>query len=81
MPDVMFFSVTYEDAKRARPVLEQQRFNWIHLVDDKQFCKWIDSTGYPLTLVVDKSGVIVHIEHGTSPVQREVLKKKIQEVR
>lgn len=81
MPDVMFFSATYEDAKRARPVLEQQRFNWIHLVGDKQFCKWIDSTGYPLTLVVDKSGVIVHIEHGTSPVQREVLKKKIQEAR
>jgi hypothetical protein len=40
----------------------------------------IDETGYPQTIVVDKSGTISHIEHGTSPLQRETLKQKIQEV-
>lgn len=37
MPDVMFFSSTYEDAEKAKPVLEQQKFNWIPLINDKQF--------------------------------------------
>jgi hypothetical protein len=81
MPDVMFFSATYEDAATARPVLEKVGFNWIPIVNDTQFREWIDSRGYPLTIVVDKTGVITHIEHGTSPLQREVLKRKIQDVR
>lgn len=80
MPDVMFFSSTFEDAATARPVLEKQGFSWIPLVGDTQFKEWIDETGYPLTIVVDKSGIISHIEHGTSPLQRETLKQKIQEV-
>jgi thiol-disulfide isomerase/thioredoxin len=81
MPDVMFFSATNEDAATARPVLEKVGFNWIPIVNDTQFREWIDSRGYPLTIVVDKTGVITHIEHGTSPLQREVLKRKIQDVR
>jgi thiol-disulfide isomerase/thioredoxin len=81
MPDVMFFSATYEDANTARPVIEKQGFNWIPIVNDTQFKEWIDSTGYPLTIVVDKKGIITHIEHGTSPIQREEMRKKIEEVR
>jgi thiol-disulfide isomerase/thioredoxin len=78
MPQVMFFSATYETAEKARPVLESKGFNWIHLVGDTQFNQWIDTTGYPLTIVVNKEGIITHVEHGTSPVQREELKAKIQ---
>ncbi len=81
MPDVMFFSATYEDAETAQPVIEKQGFNWIALVNDTQFKEWIDSNGYPLTIVVDKSGAIAHIEHGTSPVQRETIKAKIRSIR
>jgi thiol-disulfide isomerase/thioredoxin len=78
MPGVMFFSATYETAEKARPVLEAQGFNWTHLVDDTQFSKWIDTTGYPMTILVNKDGIITYVEHGTSPVQREELKEKIQ---
>lgn len=81
MPDVMFFSSTYEDAEKARPVIEKQGFNWIPLVNDTQFKEWIGTAGYPLTIVVDKNGTIAHIEHGTSPLQRETLKQKILNVR
>jgi thiol-disulfide isomerase/thioredoxin len=81
MPDVMFFSSTYEDANTAKPVIEKRGFNWIPLVNDTQFKEWVGSSGYPLTIVIDKNGKITHIEHGTSPVQRETLKQKIQEAR
>lgn len=81
MPDVMFFSSTYEDAEKAKPVLEQQKFNWIPLINDKQFKKYIGTKGYPLTVVVGKNGKIAKVEYGTSPVQREEVKKKIEELR
>lgn len=81
MPDVMFFSSTYENAKRARPVLESQKFNWIPLVNDTQFKEFIGNNGYPMTIVIDKNGIISKVEYGTSLMQRNELKKKIQSLR
>ena len=81
MPDVMYFSATYESAEVARPIVEKQGFNWIHLVDNTQFKEFIGSNGYPMTIIVDKAGVVSMIEHGTSPTQRAELKKKIEELR
>lgn len=81
MPDVMFFSVTYEDAQRAQPALDQAGFNWTHLVNDKQFVGWIGDQGYPMTIVIDKDGIVRHIEYGTSPEKRASLKEHIKAVR
>ena len=81
MPDVMYFSATYESAEVARPIVEKQEFNWTHLVDNTQFKEFIGSNGYPMTIIVDKAGVVSMIEHGTSPTQRAELKKKIEELR
>lgn len=81
MPDVMFFSSTYENAERARPILESQKFNWIPLVNDTQFKEFIGNNGYPMTIVIDKNGIISKVEYGTSLIQRDELKKKIQSLR
>ena len=81
MPDVMYFSATYESAEVARPIVEKQGFNWIHLVDNTQFKEFIGSNCYPMTIIVDKAGIVSMIEHGTSPTQRAELKKKIEELR
>ena len=81
MPDVMFFSSTYESPEVARQVLDNVRFNWIPLVNDTQFKAFIGNNGYPLTIVVDKSGKIAAFEYGTSPEQRESLKNQISELR
>lgn len=78
MPDVMFFSSTFEDAERVRPVLQKQGFNWIHLVNDIQFTKFIGGNGYPMFIIVDEKGVIAKVEYGTSHIQREGLKKFIR---
>lgn len=81
MPDVMFFSSTYEKPEIARPVLDKTGFNWIPLVNDAQFKEYIGSNGYPMTVVVDKEGTIVQVEYSTSPLQREKLKRTIDELR
>lgn len=81
MPDVMFFSSTYERPETARPVLEKQQFNWIPLVNDTIFKNYIGSNGYPMTVVIDKEGIIRQVEFGTTPLQREKLKQTIQSLR
>ncbi len=81
MPDVMFFSSTYEAPEIARLVLDRVNFNWIPLVNDTQFKEYIGGNGYPLTIVIDKAGIIVAFEYGTSPEQRAALKNKISELR
>lgn len=81
MPDVMFFSSTYEDAERAKPILEKQQFNWIALINDTQFTQYIGYNGYPMTIVADKSGIVKRVEHGTSPTQLADLKALIQSLR
>ncbi len=81
MPDVMFFSSTYENAERAKPVIENQGFNWIALVNDTQFTEFIGTNGYPMTIVIDKNGIITKIEYGTSPTQRAELKEEILSLR
>lgn len=77
----MFFSSTYEAPEIARQVLDKVNFNWIALVNDTQFKKYIGGNGYPLTIVIDKEGIIAAFEYGTSPGQRAGLKNKILELR
>lgn len=77
----MFFSATFEKPEMARPVLEKMGFNWIALVNDSQFTKFLGSHGYPLTVVIDKNGNIAQVEYGTSPAKRNKLKQTIQSLR
>lgn len=81
MPDVMFFSSTYEAPEIARQVLDKVNFNWIPLVNDTQFKELIGTQGYPLTIVVGRDGKIAAFEYGTSPEQRARLKQAIQSLR
>lgn len=71
-PDAVFFSSTYEKADLIRPVVERRKFTYHHLVEVKDFTKWVVN-GYPLTILVDKKGIIRRIESGTSLVQRDEL--------
>ena len=81
MPDVMFFSSTYETPEVARQVLDKVRFNWIPIVNDTQFCEWVGDRGYPMTIIINKEGKIAMIEFGTSPEKREAIKQTIKSLR
>ncbi|MCH5227283.1 MAG: TlpA family protein disulfide reductase [Muribaculaceae bacterium] len=81
MPDVMFFSSTYETPEVAKQVLDKVRFNWIPIVNDTQFCEWVGDRGYPMTIIINKEGKIAMIEFGTSPEKREAIKQTIKSLR
>ena len=81
MPDVMFFSSTYETPEVARQVLNKVRFNWIAIVNGTQFCEWVGDRVYPMTIIIDKEGMNAMIEFVTSPEKRETIKNTINSLR
>ena len=79
LPGVMFFSATYHDAETAKRITDKHHFTWTHLVEAKDMMAWIGYEGFPLTIVVDKKGVVRHAVHGTNETKREELLVKIKE--
>ena len=76
---VMFFSATYHDAETAKRITDKHHFTWTHLVEAKDMMAWIGYEGFPLTIVVDKKGIVRHAVHGTNETKREELLAKIKE--
>lgn len=81
MPDVMYFSSTFEEPETVRSIFEAQKFNWTHLVNDTLFYRYIGNHGYPMTIIVDKKGVVSMVEYGTSSIQRNIMKERIAALR
>ena len=79
LPGVMFFSATYHDAETAKRITDKHHFTWTHLVEAKDMMAWIGYEGFPLTIVVDKKGIVRHAVHGTNDTKREELLAKIKE--
>ena len=79
LPDVMFFSATYHNAETAKKITDKHHFTWTHLVDARDMMAWIGTKGFPLTIVVDKQGIVRYAVHGTSEEKRAELLAKIKE--
>ena len=79
LPEVMFFSATFHDAETAKRITDKHHFTWTHLVEAKDMMSWIGTEGFPLTIVVDKQGVVRYAIHGTSEEKRKELLAKIKE--
>ena len=79
LPNVMFFSATYHDAELAKKITDKHHFTWTHLVEAEDMMSWIGTEGFPLTIVVDKQGLVRYSVHGTSEVKRAELLAKIKE--
>ena len=77
---VMVINLWYSGCGPCRaemPILHH--FTWTHLVEAKDMMAWIGTDGFPLTIVVDKKGIVRHAVHGTNETKREELLSKIKE--
>ena len=79
LPEVMFFSATYHDAETVKNITDKHHFTWTHLVKAKDMMSWIGTKGFPLTIVVDKQGIVRYAVHGTSEEKRVKLLAIIKE--
>ena len=79
LPNVMFFSATFHDAETAKRITDKHHFTWTHLVEAKDMMSWIGTEGFPLTIVVDKKGIVRYAVHGTNETTCEKLLTTIKE--
>jgi len=73
-PSVVFLAATFHDKALTAQLAQKYAFNWNQLYNDRLFTGWIDGKGYPLTMVIDKTGKVRYATHGTNEQLRaEVL--------
>jgi len=64
--DVVFLAATFHDKALTDELAKKYSFNWNQLYNDRLFTGWITGKGYPLTMVIDKTGKVRHATHGTN---------------
>lgn len=74
-PDVHFVSANFENVDKVKQITEKEGFNWTHIANDTYFTKRVGNEGYPLTIVVDKNGIVRYCKHGANDnnVRSEIL--------
>lgn len=84
-PDVNFLSVDYESKEKMKAVTDRRNFTWTHLYGDTYFTSWImtnsQDTGFPLTIVLDKDGIVRHVAHGTNDEIRAAIIESIRSLK
>ncbi|MGM9713725.1 MAG: TlpA family protein disulfide reductase [Prevotella sp.] len=79
-PSVVFLSANFEPRDKVRKVAEAEGFTWTHLYEDTFFTKWVGDKGFPLTIVIDKDGIVRNVTHGTNKEKRDALHRLIAEL-
>lgn len=72
--DVVFLSASRHNAEEILPIVEKHSFTWIHLQEAADLVALVRQQGFPLTIVVDKSGIVRFAKVGaTKENQAEAL--------
>lgn len=57
-PDVVFLSASRHNTEEILPIVEQHNFTWTHLQEATNLVALVGLQGFPLTIVVDKDGIV-----------------------
>ena len=63
-PDVTYLATTFDSADRIKKIVENRPFRFTQIADDLFFFDIFKVSGMPVTILVDKKGIIRHIEEG-----------------
>lgn len=65
-PDVIFFSASRHNTEEIAPIAQQHNFTWTHLQEASDIVALVGKQGFPLTIVVDKNGIVRFAKIGAS---------------
>lgn len=65
-PDVVFLSASRHNKEEILPVVERHKFNWSHLQEASDIVALVGQQGFPLTVVVDRNGIVRFAKVGAS---------------
>ena len=65
-PDVVFLSASRHNTEEILPIVNQHKFTWTHLQEATDLVALVRQQGFPLTIVVDKKGIVRFAKVGAS---------------
>lgn len=65
-PDVVFLSASRHNKEEILPIVQQHNFTWTHLQEASDLVALVRQEGFPLTIVVDKEGIVRFAKVGAS---------------
>lgn len=65
-PDVVFLSASRHNKEEILPIVQQHNFTWTHLQEASDLVALVRHEGFPLTIVVDRGGVVRFAKVGAS---------------
>lgn len=65
-PDVVFLSASRHNKEEILPIVERHNFTWTHLQEASDIVALVRQQGFPLTVVVDKNGIVRFAKVGAS---------------
>lgn len=65
-PDVVFLSASRHNKEEILPIVTQHNFTWTHLQEASELVALVRQEGFPLTIVVDKDGIVRFAKVGAS---------------
>lgn len=63
-PNVVFLSASRHNREEILPVISQHKFTWTHLQEATDLVALVRQEGFPLTIVVDKNGIVRYAKVG-----------------
>jgi cytochrome c biogenesis protein CcmG/thiol:disulfide interchange protein DsbE len=72
--EVVFLAFTYESKEKVQAFLQKRSFTFRHIAGAKQYCDQF-TTGYPISIFVDKKGLVKNILEGMPVAYDSVTKK------
>lgn len=65
-PDVTYLATTFDSAEQIRKIVENRPFRFTQIADELFFFTTFHVSGMPVTILVDKKGIVRQVEEGTS---------------
>lgn len=65
-PDVVFLSASRHNREEILPIVSKHKFTWTHLQEASDLVALVRHEGFPLTIVVDRNGIVRFAKVGAS---------------
>lgn len=79
-PDVVFLSASRHNREEILPIAEKHHFTWTHLQEASELVALVRQEGFPLTIVVDKDGIVRFAKVGASEENQSAALSVIEEL-
>lgn len=79
-PNVVFLSASRHNTEEILPIAKQHNFTWIHLQEATDLVALVRQEGFPLTIVVDKNGIVRFAKVGASEENQAMAVAIIEEL-